>query len=359
MSNCANTIGLVGDLMLGRGVSESALFREPADFWSDVRPLLQSAGAVIGNLEAPITRQAAEWRQCWKAFRYGAYPCMIDVLRAGNIRAVSLANNHILDRRALGLRDTLNYLDVAGIGHAGAGRNLEEAVRPAIVDLGSVQVGLISITDTMWEFAAGPRSPGTNYVRISNWGASLALIECLVRSLREKSADLVILSAHWGPNLRSWPPQHFRRFARAAIDLGVDIFHGHSAHLVQGIEIRGRGVILYDTGNFLDDYWVFPFIRTDRSFLFLIDLEGTRPARLRMVPVSLANRTVRLAHGREAAATMSTMIRRCRRLGTTPLTTEQGLELDLGGVQSRGFTGGMPRLPRWIESRRTPLTVQP
>ena len=63
---------------------------------------------------------------------------MVDVLRAGNIRAVSLANNHMLDRRALCLRDTLGHLDAAGIRHAGAGRNLEEAVRPAILDLESL-----------------------------------------------------------------------------------------------------------------------------------------------------------------------------------------------------------------------------
>ena len=55
MSSCANTIGLVGDLMLGRGVSDSALARAPADFWTDVQPLLHSTTAVIGNLESPIT----------------------------------------------------------------------------------------------------------------------------------------------------------------------------------------------------------------------------------------------------------------------------------------------------------------
>src|SRR5579871_6644674 len=146
------TIGLVGDLMLGRGISEAALTRAPVEFLGDVLPVLRSTSAVIGNLESPITESDVEWRHSWKAFRYGADPRTVEILRAANVRAVSLANNHTLDRRALGLWDTLQHLDTAGIRHAGAGRNLEEALRPAILDLGKLRIGLISITDTLPEF---------------------------------------------------------------------------------------------------------------------------------------------------------------------------------------------------------------
>ncbi len=356
------TIGLVGDLMLGRGISEATLTRTPSEFLGDVLPVLASTCAVIGNLESPITESEAEWRQSWKAFRYGADPCTVEILRAANIRAVSLANNHTLDRRSVGLADTLQHLKAAGIRHAGAGRNLEEALRPAIVDLGKLRIGLISITDTIPEFAAGPQRPGTNYLRIKNRGASLALIECLVRSARDKGADLVILSAHWGPNLRPWPPKRFRAFARSAIDLGVDIFHGHSAHLFQGIEARARGLILYDTGNFLDDYWTFPFIRTDRSFLFLVDLEDARPVRLRMLPVLVSNRTVQLARGREAAATLRSMIRRCHPFGSTPIVNDGMLVLDLVTRDAAKVAGGAQhraRQPCWMDRRSRAVPVRP
>ena len=188
MSTGLTTIALVGDLMLGRGISEAARSRAAEEFWGDVLPYLRSADAVIGNLESPITTSAVEWRQCWKAFRFAAHPRTADLLRVANIRAVTLANNHILDRRGRGLSDTLAHLDAAGIAHAGAGRHIEEAIRPAILDLATLRVGLIALTDTVPEFAAGPNRPGTNYVRITTSGASLALIDCLVRDLRRNGA---------------------------------------------------------------------------------------------------------------------------------------------------------------------------
>jgi poly-gamma-glutamate synthesis protein (capsule biosynthesis protein) len=351
MSTGLTTIALVGDLMLGRGVSEAAETQAAADFWSDVLPILQSADAVIGNLESPITTSIVEWRQCWKAFRFGAHPRTTELLRAGNVRAVTLANNHILDRRGRGLCDTLRHLDAAGIDHAGAGRHIEEATRPVVLDLAGLRVGIIAMTDNMPEFAAGPSRPGTNFVRITRTGASLALIDWLVRDLRRNDVDFIVLSAHWGPNLRPWPPARFRRFARAALDLGVDLFHGHSAHLFQGVESRGRKLILYDTGDFLDDYWTFPGIRTDRSFLFLVDLLRGQPIRLRMLPVIVSHGSVRRARGPETDAVQRSMVRRCRPLGTSLQVMPSWLRLDLPSLPAERCETQTVRGPFWAIRR--------
>jgi poly-gamma-glutamate synthesis protein (capsule biosynthesis protein) len=67
-----------------------------------------------------------------------------------------------------------------------------------------------------------------------------------------READLVVVSAHWGPNMRREPPAAFRRFARGLVDAGADVFWGHSAHLFQAVEPRDRGVILYDTGGLVE-----------------------------------------------------------------------------------------------------------
>jgi len=329
MSTRFKTIALVGDLMIGRGISMAAKTRAPETFWGDLLPMLQSCDGVIGNLESPITTSKPEWRQCWKAFRFAADPRTLALLTTANVRAVTLANNHILDRRGRGLCETLVHLDGDGIRHAGAGRHLQEAITPALLDLGGLSVGVIALTDNMPEFAAGPSRPGVNYVRIDASGSSLALVAQLVRGLRASGADLIILSAHWGPNLRPWPPARFQYFARAAIDLGVDIFYGHSAHLFQGVEARGHGLILYDTGDFLDDYWTFPGIRTDRSFVFLADLCEGRLMRLRMVPVVVSKSRVRQAQGLEGDAIQRCMIRRCRPFETRIHTAYGWLEVVL------------------------------
>ncbi len=308
------TIAFVGDLMLGRQVSAAAATHAPESFWGDTLPMLRAADAVMGNLESPITARGREWRRCWKAFRFRADPRVVELLKAGNLRFVSLANNHMLDQEGEGLLDTLAHLDAAGIAHAGAGRNSAEALRPALFDIGGLRVGVLSLTDNMPEFAAGPDRPGTNYIRIRTDHATLGLIALLVGGLRRAGAALIVLSAHWGPNLRPWPPARFRAFARAVVDLGVDVFHGHSAHLLQGFELRSGRLILYDTGDFLDDYWVFPFVRTDRSCLFLGEFVDGRLAHLRIVPVILTPGQVHRAMGDEGHRIVSGLLAHCAAL---------------------------------------------
>ena len=69
--------------------------------------------------------------------------------------------------------------------------------------------------------------------------------------------------------MRSRPTSEFRVFARRVIEAGADVFWGHSAHIVQGVEVWRGKPILYDTGDFVDDYAVDPNLRNDLSGLFL------------------------------------------------------------------------------------------
>ncbi len=311
------TIAFVGDIMLGRQVSAAGSTIAPEAFWGDLLPILRRADAVFANLECPVTTTPRRWRRCRKAFRFRAEPRMIDVLAAANVRFVSLANNHMLDCERDGLVDTLAHLDAARIAHAGAGSNSSEAMRPALLDVAGLRVGALALTDTMPEFAAGPAEPGTNFMRIRDDHATLGLLALQIEELRRRGALVIVMSAHWGPNLRPWPPARFRRFARAALELGVNVFHGHSAHILQGVELAGDRAILYDTGDILDDYWIFPGIRTDRSCVFLADFVGGSLHRLRAIPVSLQRGGVRLARGKESAAISSRLLRLSRPYATT------------------------------------------
>src|SRR5207248_1383095 len=114
-------------------------------------------------------------------------------------------------------------------------------------------------------FAAGPDHPGTNYLTIATDPATRARVRRAATRARRQGAELVVLSLHWGPNMRLTPPRRFRAFAQAALEDGVALLHGHSAHLFQGVEFDRKGLILYDTGDFLDDYAVDPELRNDWS----------------------------------------------------------------------------------------------
>lgn len=307
------TLGFTGDLVLGRGVNERLQCGMPAEaIWGDIRPRMLAADAMIGNLEGPITAHRTRWHGI-KAFYFRADPAPgIAALDAGNYRCVALANNHMLDFAAEGLRDTRKHLAEAGIAFAGAGADASEAAQPALFEAGGVRIGFISITNTVRSFAARPGRPGTNYWKIRADRTHLGRLGTLVHDLRRNGADVIVLSVHWGPNYRWWPPGRYRRFARKAVELGVDIVHGHSAHVLQAVEFHGNGLILYDTGDYMEDFLPGPGFRSDRSFLFLVEAAPGRAPLLRMVPVSLSRAEVNVARGREAEVIRSQMLRRCR-----------------------------------------------
>ncbi len=326
------TIAFLGDVMLGRGVAEEIGQRDPASFWGDLRPLLLTSSLVIANLECAITWHAVPWTRTRKVFHFRAPPQAVEVLRAAGVRAVCLANNHVLDFEEAGLRDTLRYLDAAGIAHAGAGENLEKAREPAIVEAGGRKVGVVAFTDNEPGWAARPHRPGTSYLRFLPTPGILRIVERTVARAREMGADLVVLSVHWGPNMVQRPRRPFRWFARAVIDRGVDLIHGHSAHIFHGVEIHRGAPILYDTGEALDDYAVDPALRNDRSFVFLADLEGSRVRRLRLMPIRLGDTQVGLARGRDFEETCRRMEALCIEMGTAPTRARHGLTIAIPPV---------------------------
>jgi len=310
-------VGMVGDVMLGRGVAQEIPRRAPESFWGNTLPLLQSADLLIAGLECAITRSTTPWTRTPKVFHFRAPPQAIEVLHAAGVRLVSLANNHTLDFEVQGLLDTLDYLDAAGIARAGAGRNLAEARRPAIVEAAGVRVGMVAFTDNEPGWAATENQPGINYIPIIPDAPTLQLVAEAVQAARADGAEFVILSLHWGPNMRRRPPQHFQQFAQAALDRGVDMIHGHSAHIFQGVAVRQGKPILYDTGDFLDDYAVDPVLRNDQSLLFLADVEPAGTRELRMVPVRLNYGVVNRATGQDAEEICERMQAFSAELGTT------------------------------------------
>ena len=327
------TLALTGDVMLGRGVVETLDLNLPSEEpWGDVRPLLDDADLRIINLECAVTNSEQPWTRTPKVFHFRAPPSAIETLRTARIDACSLANNHTLDFEEQGLLDTLEHLDAAGIRHAGAGRNREEAADTAILAVPSDpthRVALLAFTDNEPPFAAGTDRPGTNYLPVSLQPDVLLKVERAVVAVRALGVETVIFSNHWGPNMVQRPRELFRRFARAVIDLGVDIYYGHSAHVFQGVEIYRGKPILYDTGDFIDDYAVDPRMRNDWSFLFRVSVEEGKFERLELTPVKLSYARVDLAKGGEREKILDRMERLSAEMGTVFARHEGALVLEV------------------------------
>lgn len=311
------TIALVGDVMLGRGVARAAERMLPYEHWGDTTAVLRGADLRICNLECAITDHQRPWTRTPKVYHFRAGRRAVELLKSARIDACALANNHVLDFEEQGLLDTLHALEAAGIRHAGAGRNGSDAALPALLAAGTppVRVAVVAFTDNEAMFGAG-KTPGTNYLEVSLAPAALARVEAAVAAARQ-AADLVIFSNHWGANYRERPSPLFREFAHAVIERGADAYYGHGAHLFHGVESHRGKPILYDTGDFIDDYALHAGAHNDWSFVFLLRFTPGRFAGLEMVPVQLRFAKVELARDPQRAAMMQRMQALSAELGTT------------------------------------------
>lgn len=276
---------LGGDVMLGRLVGDQIRLRGPGYPLAGVAPLLREADLAIVNLECAITDSEERWRGAPKAFYFGAPPEAARSLVDAGVDCVSLANNHVLDFEAAGLRDTLRTLRGHGIGHAGAGEDLDAARAPLFVTRNGIKFGMAAFCDHQADFAAGAHAPGIAWLDLTDEAAALATFREALTHIEKGGADWPLLSLHWGPNKVARPSHHFRNLAHAAIDMGFRILFGHSAHVFQGVEVYRGCPILYAAGDLVDDYYVDPDLRNDHQLLFELELTRTALRAIRLHPV--------------------------------------------------------------------------
>ncbi len=324
-------LGFAGDVMLGRLVNESLARGDYARPWGDTLAALRTLDLFFVNLECALTARTERWPDGgYKPFYFRADPAAVRTLTLGRVDFASLANNHIGDFGPEGLRDTVAALDGAGIAHAGAGIDGWSAREPALLTAAATRVAVLAFADYPAEWAATAAAPGINYTPASLAREHFDEVRVALAVAREQ-ADVVVFSIHWGPNMSEEPTPAFRDFAHAVIDAGADIFWGHSAHVPQGVELHHGRLILYDTGDFVDDYAVDAALRNDLSFLavFDADREGVRRIELHPVLIDGFRGQVNPARGTEAEAVMEMMARRCRKMGTAVTRSRDTLTVEV------------------------------
>ena len=326
---------LLGDVMLGRGVNELIRESPPGYAWGDTLEIIKSADYSLVNLECALTYHEKNWAKTPKAYYFRADPGVaIACLKAANISCACIANNHILDFQEEGLVDTLNFLDKAGICHAGAGRNLPEARDPAYRAIGDTRVGLIAFTDNEPAFAAAEELSGVDYLPVYlDTEPFNSFLEAVFEAKR--ACDILIVSAHWGPNMEFRLPIEFREAAHRMIAAGADIIHGHSAHNFQGIEIYEGKPIFYATGDFIDDYAIDPIYRNDWTFIFVLNINGVEMDSIELYPVHISFAQAMLAKGIESTLIMDRMEAMCGELGTKTARQKDRISVPISEEQLR------------------------
>jgi poly-gamma-glutamate capsule biosynthesis protein CapA/YwtB (metallophosphatase superfamily) len=255
------SLAAMGDVTLGhhleRYLDEQAALGVPlpkrlAYPFDKVRPILEMVDVAVVNLECPFTERGEALR---KNFTFRARPELVGVLQAAGIHAVTLANNHVMDFGADGLLDTIDTLDEAGIVHFGAGRNLAEARRPAVISRGGVTVGFLgyvflgSRDIEPEEVRAGADRPGAAGTYRDLPGMERMLAEDLA-ALRGK-VDVPVVYWHWGREGRRRLEPYQVRLGHLSVDEGARLVLGSHPHVLQGMEWYRNVPIIYSLGNFV------------------------------------------------------------------------------------------------------------
>lgn len=208
------------------------------------------------NLETAVTSSEDFW--LGKEVHYRMNPRNLPVLQALKVNCCSLANNHSLDWGVKGLLQTLVHLERAGIKAVGAGKNLEDAVKPAILKIENgrriLVFGLGCVSSGIpGEWAARSEKPGVHLLETLGEEA-LSKVFSLSKKYK-KPEDFIIWSIHWGGNWGYSISKEEREFAHRLIDSGsAHLIHGHSSHHAKGFEVYNGKLIFYGCGDFYSDY---------------------------------------------------------------------------------------------------------
>lgn len=298
--------------MLGRLVADRLRDDPHAQLVSEeLAAITTEADLFVVNLECAISDRGERWPDPSKPFFFRAPPVAAEHLARLGVDCVTLANNHALDYGPVALHDTFEHLRHNGIRWTGAGSDVDEARRPAVFEVNGSRVAVFGATDHPEEFSATETRPGVAFADLRHHHDGW-LLDAVRRTVDEQIADTVIVSPHWGPNMTPRPVEHVRAAAVALRAAGASLIAGHSAHVFHGVTNR----ILFDVGDFLDDYARDDTMHNDFGMLFLVTFEGGHPVRVEAIPLRLEHCTTRLADATERRWALDRFRAACAEFGT-------------------------------------------
>jgi poly-gamma-glutamate capsule biosynthesis protein CapA/YwtB (metallophosphatase superfamily) len=346
---------LTGDVMTGRGIDQ--ILAHPGDptlresVVSDARTYVTLAERTNGPIPAPVD-VAWPWGEALslldevkpdvrlinletsittssefaprKTVHYRMHPDNVGCVTAARPDVCVLANNHILDFGYQGLSDTLRVLIDSEIHCAGAGLEIGQAARPALVDLGGGGRAVISSVGAVSSgippgWAATDSRAGVALVAdFSDRTATLVAARVLTG---KRPGDIAVVSLHWGSNWGYEVDDGQIGFAHRLIDEGVDVVHGHSSHHPRPIEVYRDKLILYGCGDTVDDYegiGSYEAFRHELRLLYFASIErcSGRLTELTMTPMRMRRMRLESVPDQDSEWLRATVERASARFGT-------------------------------------------
>ncbi|WP_405062030.1 CapA family protein [Kribbella sp. NBC_01505] len=212
-----------------------------APLLAGVQPRVIGADLAIAHLETPLAPLGGPYKG-YPLFE--GPPQIATALKQTGYGLCTTASNHSFDGGAAGVDRTLTVLEKAGLRTSGTARNRKEAETPTIVDVKGVKIASLSYT-----FGFN----GLPYPNGQTWRAGMleaAAVSRMAKEARDRGAEIVIVSCHWGTEYSAQLNDQQRELAPQLLaDSNIDLLIGHHAHVVQPMEQHDGKWVAYGLGN--------------------------------------------------------------------------------------------------------------
>ncbi|MBE5873727.1 MAG: CapA family protein [Lachnospiraceae bacterium] len=223
----------------------------------------------------------------------------IEYIHALKPDIVGMANNHSKDYGEDILFHTKDMLSESGYTCIGAGKNIEEAYRPAKISKDGINVSIIAVCENEFGIATDTTS-GTAGYRLGRVTKAIKL------ALEEGHKPIIYF--HGGNETNPFPSPGKVELYRHFIDLGAEAVIAMHTHCPQGYEYYNGKPIVYSMGNFF-----FPRASTDKKrktwdygYLSELDISDDE-VKLEIYPYSFDLEKVTMLQGEENADFMRYM----------------------------------------------------
>lgn len=217
----------------GRKSAELCM-KETAEVFDSVDFSVINLENVFGNADklTPIVKSGPNLISDEGFFDY------IDVLKP---TVVGLANNHCGDFGKEAIDLTMKIIAEKGYTAIGAGENIKEAYRPAVLELGDIKVAIFAVCENEFGIADEHTAGSAGY--------SLSRVSAAISKARMVDM-LPIIYFHGGNEQNPFPSPGKAELYRHFVDLGAAAVIAMHTHCPQGYEIYNGCPIVYSMGNF-------------------------------------------------------------------------------------------------------------
>lgn len=260
-------LSAVGDVII-HDAPYNSILNHPDQFyalWSNFKPLFEIADISYANFEGAAARNVNQNGSrtadvgfsydcqgarvyCGTNFSFNYHPNVIRDLKKVGIDVVSTANNHALDRRSLGVDETIRALTQFQMPFTGTRAKGSTANWETLIRRKGKTVAFVSCTQE----TNGIPDPHGQVLKCE----STDMTKTLERLVADTSVHAVIATPHWGHEYTHQPNASQKRLAQAWADLGVTAILGSHPHVLQPVtfvraQSGNRTLVAYSLGNFI------------------------------------------------------------------------------------------------------------